>query len=100
MINNKRRKHSPESKAAIVLELLSGGSSVAQMAKKHHIKDSLIYECRREAIYKLPLVFVQRQPEQIVDAHAYGPIRTACCLAGRANDAGTIGFGDATNCPA
>ena len=68
MINNKRRKHSPESKAALVVELLRGGSSVAQLAKKHHIKDSLIYEWRREAIDKLPLVFVQRQPEQMVDA--------------------------------
>jgi len=67
MINNKRRKHSPEFKASIVLELLSGGSSVAQVAKKHRIKDSLIYEWRREAIDKLPLVFVQRKPEQEAD---------------------------------
>jgi transposase len=67
MTSNKRRKHSPEFKAAIVLELLAGKVSVAQLARKHRLKASMLYEWKREAIEKLPLVFVQRAPEEAVD---------------------------------
>lgn len=65
--NNKRRKHSPEFKAAVVLELLTGKVSVAQQARKRQLKESMLYEWRREAVEKLPLVFVQHTPEETVD---------------------------------
>lgn len=68
MTSNNRRKHTPEFKAAIVLELMTGKAKVAELARKHRLKDSLIYEWRREAIDKLPLLFTQRSAEQTTDA--------------------------------
>ena len=67
MINKIRRKHTPEFKAEIVLELLAGKTTVPQLAKKHRIKDSLVYEWRREAIDRLPVVFMQRAPDEVAD---------------------------------
>jgi transposase-like protein len=60
-----RRKFSAEFKAKIVLEVLSGRSTIAALARRHQIKDKLIYEWRNEALEKLPLVFERKtaQPE-------------------------------------
>ena len=60
-----RRKFSAEFKAKIVLEVLSGRSTVAALARRHQIKDKLIYEWRNDALEKLPLVFERKaaQPE-------------------------------------
>ena len=60
-----RRKFSAEFKAKLVLEVLSGRSTVAALARKHQIKDKLIYEWRNDALERLPLVFDQKaaQPE-------------------------------------
>ena len=38
------RKHTPEFKTRVVLEMLSGEKSVAQISRVHRIKDSLL--CR------------------------------------------------------
>jgi transposase len=67
MTSNKRRKHRPEFKAAMALELLTGRATVAQLAKKHQLKESMLYEWKREAIEKLALVFTQRMPGDAVD---------------------------------
>ncbi|MEO6061015.1 MAG: transposase [Thermoflexales bacterium] len=69
MINKIRRKHTPEFKAGIVLELFNGKMTVPQLAKKHRIKDSLVYEWRREAVDRLPVVFMQRAPDEVADQH-------------------------------
>ena len=45
-----RRKHSPERKAKIVLEVISGNLSVAEASREYQIKDSLIYRWRTEFI--------------------------------------------------
>jgi transposase len=60
-----RRKFSAEFKAKVVLEVLSGRSSIAAIARRHQIKEKLIYEWRNEALEKLPLVFERQaaQPE-------------------------------------
>jgi transposase len=55
-----RRKFSAEFKAKLVLEVLSGHSTVAALARRHQIKDNLIYQWRNDALEKLPLVFEQK----------------------------------------
>lgn len=67
MINTTRRKYTAEFKAGIVLEILSGKATAPELAKRHRIKDSIIYGWRREAIDRLPLVFAQRAPEEVAD---------------------------------
>lgn len=44
----KYRKHSPETKARIVLEILRGEKSVAQASREYRIKDSLRYRWREQ----------------------------------------------------
>ena len=57
MAQRKRINRSPELKASIVLEVLTGKLSVAQAARKYKIKDSVIYGWRNDAIDKLPALF-------------------------------------------
>jgi len=57
MTQKKRQQRSPDLKAAIVLEVLTGKMSVPAAARKYKIKDSVIYGWRNEVIEKLPLVF-------------------------------------------
>jgi transposase len=64
MTSQKRRKFSAEFKAQIVLEVLTGKSSVAELARKHKIKDAMIYDWRSEALDKMPLLFTTKAPEQ------------------------------------
>ncbi len=44
----KQRKHSPETKVRIVLEILSGEKSVTQASREYGIKDSLLYRRREQ----------------------------------------------------
>ena len=67
MINTTRRKYTAEFKAGIVLEILSGKATAPELAKRHRIKDSIIYGWRREAVDRLPLVFAQRPPKEMTD---------------------------------
>jgi len=52
-----KRKFSAEFKARIVLDVVSGRSSVAALARRYRIKDKLIYEWRDQALARLPQVF-------------------------------------------
>ena len=52
-----RRKFSPAYKARLVLELISGERSAAEIARKEHLKDTLLYEWRAQLIQHAPLVF-------------------------------------------
>lgn len=52
-----RRKFTGEYKAKLVLEMLSGQRSVADIARKEGIKDSLLHEWRAEFIRNAPHVF-------------------------------------------
>jgi len=63
-----RRKFSAEFKAKLVLEVLSGRGSVAALARRHQIKDKLIYEWRDAALERLPQVFSQKDSQ--LDAEA------------------------------
>jgi transposase-like protein len=53
----KYRKHTAEFKAQIVLEMLSGEKSVAQISREHRIKDSLLYRWKAEFLERVPEVF-------------------------------------------
>ena len=53
----KRRKFSPEYKARLVLALIRGERSAAEIARKEHLKDTLLYEWRAQLIQHAPLVF-------------------------------------------
>ncbi len=54
---NKRRQFSPEYKARLVLELISGQRRAAEIARKEHIKDSLLYEWRAQFLEKASIAF-------------------------------------------
>lgn len=59
------RKHSPEFKAQVVLEMLSGEKSVAQISREYKIKDSLLYRWKAEFLERAPQVFANgRDSEQ------------------------------------
>lgn len=63
-----RRKFTGEYKAKLVLEMLSGQRSVADIARKEGIKDTLLHEWRSEFIRNAPHAFgvtaVQAEQEQ------------------------------------
>jgi transposase-like protein len=69
MISKKRRKFTSEFRAQVVLEVISGKLSVAQAASKYKIKDSAIYEWRKAALERLPLLFEMKPPEQEGQEH-------------------------------
>lgn len=55
----KYRKHSPEFKAQVVLEMLSGEKSVAQISREYRLKDSLLYRWKAEFLERAPQAFAQ-----------------------------------------
>lgn len=61
---SKRKKYAPEYKARLVLEIVSGKRSVADIARAEKIKDSVLYEWRNEVVAKLPLLFSMNLPAQ------------------------------------
>ena len=63
-ITQKRKKHAPEYKARVVLEIISGKRTVAEIARADKIKDSMLYEWRNEALEKMPLLFTMDTPAQ------------------------------------
>ena len=53
----KRRKYSPEFKAQVVLEIISGAKTQAEVARQHRIKPDLINRWRRQFLEKAPSLF-------------------------------------------
>jgi len=53
----KRRIYTPEFKAGIVLEILTGRKSVAQASRENGIKDSVISRWKQEFVDRSPQVF-------------------------------------------
>lgn len=53
----KRRTFSPEFKAQIVLEVLTGAKSGAQICREHQIKDSVLSRWKQEFIERTPQLF-------------------------------------------
>lgn len=52
-----RRDHTAEFKTQVVLEMLSGEKSVAQISRDYQIKDSLLYRWKAEFLERAPQVF-------------------------------------------
>jgi transposase len=52
-----RRSFSPEFKAKVVLELLSGATSIAAAAREHQIKPDLLSRWKAEFLERAPAVF-------------------------------------------
>ena len=63
MTTKKRRTHTAEFKAQMVLEILSGKRTVPQIAREKRIKDSALYRWRAEAVEKFPLWFEMDSPK-------------------------------------
>jgi transposase-like protein len=55
----KRRTFTPEFKAAVVLEMLIDGKSLAQASREHEIKDSVLSRWKHEFIERSPKIFEQ-----------------------------------------
>lgn len=53
----KRRRHSPEFKAQIVLEVISGAKTQAELARQHRIKPDLITRWRRQFLENASSIF-------------------------------------------
>ena len=64
MAQKKRVNRSPELKASIVLEVLTGKISVPQAASKYKIKDSVIYGWRNDVMERLPQLFSIKPPSE------------------------------------
>lgn len=63
----KRRKFASEFKAQVVLELVSGAKSVAEVCREHQLASQVVSTWREEFIRRAPEIFAkdQRQsPEQ------------------------------------
>jgi transposase-like protein len=52
-----RRKFTPEYKAKLVLEMVSGQRNPSEIARKEGIKDGLLYEWRAEFMRNAPMIF-------------------------------------------
>ena len=55
----KRRKFSPEFKARVVLELISGEKGLLQASREYEIKDSLLSRWKQEFLVRAPQLFEQ-----------------------------------------
>ena len=61
----KYRKHSPDMKVRIVLEILRGEKSVAQASREYRIKDSLLYRWREQFLEGGRQAFAYGQPAEL-----------------------------------
>jgi transposase-like protein len=56
----KRRKYTPEFKAQVVLEIISGAKTQAEIARQHRIKPDLIARWRRQFLEKAATILLFR----------------------------------------
>jgi transposase-like protein len=63
----KRRRFTPEFKAQVVLDLLSGTRSVAEVCREHELASQVVAHWREEFVSRAPDLFARSQhqsPEQ------------------------------------
>ena len=58
------RKHSPETKMAVVMTLLAKDKTVSQISKEYGFSDSLIYRWRDEALNAMKAGFSEQKNQQ------------------------------------
>ncbi|MCL6432250.1 MAG: transposase [Anaerolineae bacterium] len=56
-MGSKYRQFTPEFKLQVVLDLLSGTKTMAQLCREHHLKDSVVYRWKQQFIERAALVF-------------------------------------------
>jgi transposase len=54
-----RRTYTPEFKARVVLELISGQKGLMEASREYHIKDSVLSRWKQEFLERAPSVFKQ-----------------------------------------
>ena len=59
-MNKSRRKHSPEYKAKVVLELLSGTGTVSEIASKYEVHPTMIVKWRRTFLERSWEIFSEK----------------------------------------
>ena len=59
----KRRQFSPEFKARVVLELISGEKGLMQASREYGIKDSVLSRWKQEFLERAAQVFEQPKPD-------------------------------------
>jgi putative transposase len=59
-----RRTFSPEFKAKVVIDLLTGAVSQAELARKHGLKPDLVARWKVEALQRLPELFADDDQAQ------------------------------------
>lgn len=60
----KRRKYSAEYKTKLVLDLLTGRRTAAEISRKEQIKDSMLYHWRDQFLQNAASVFSDQQPDK------------------------------------
>lgn len=58
---NKRRSFKPELKAKIVLEVLTGAKSTAQVCREHSIKEQMVTRWKKQFLQSASIIFQQEQ---------------------------------------
>ena len=53
----KRRRFTPEFKAEVVLEVLSGESSQAEVCRRHHLNEDQLSKWKQQFLEKAPSLF-------------------------------------------
>ena len=61
---DKRRKFTPQFKAKVVMELLSGTKTPAQVCREYGLRDSLVYKWRGEFLERAYTVFADKGNSQ------------------------------------
>jgi transposase len=62
---NKRRSFKPELKAKVVLEVLTGAKSTAQVCREHSIKEQLVTRWKKQFLQSASLIFQQEQHQDL-----------------------------------
>ena len=65
MAKRKRRNFTPEFKAEVVLEALSGGSSQAEVCRRHNLSDEQLSKWKRQLLENAATLFepADKQPD-------------------------------------
>jgi transposase len=82
MPRGQRRSFAPEFKAKLVLELLSGAATQAELCRKYNLKPQLLATWKSAVLHRLPLLFEEdgqssqdqvriAELEQLVGRQAY-----------------------------
>jgi transposase len=74
MEERKKRQHTAEFKAKVVLESLQRETTIEEVRKKFGVSNSMIHRWRKEFQENLPHLFVdKRNPRRKAEAQGYAP---------------------------